>query len=212
MSLEQIPDYGWTESTATNATATMAPIVDQMLSSFSENQSIRVIDLGCGNGRLMSLLDAPNRAWTGIDASSSGCELAREIAPHATVQHVALSETMLDDLNEPPFDVAVSIEVVEHIYDIWEWAHAARSVIRPGGMLIASTPYHGWLKNSLISLLGRWDDHHKPLWTGGHVKFLSRSTFSELLTEVGFEDLSFRFVGRFPGVWKNMLVTARNPL
>jgi len=32
-------------------------------------------------------------------------------------------------------------------------------VIQPGGHIILTTPYHGYLKNLLISLLGMWDRH-----------------------------------------------------
>jgi 2-polyprenyl-3-methyl-5-hydroxy-6-metoxy-1,4-benzoquinol methylase len=39
-----------------------------------------------------------------------------------------------------PFDLVLSTEVVEHCYAPRLWAAAAFTALRPGGLLIASTP------------------------------------------------------------------------
>jgi 2-polyprenyl-3-methyl-5-hydroxy-6-metoxy-1,4-benzoquinol methylase len=212
MNTQELPDFGWSESTETAATMRLAPIIDAALIAFAEDQPLRIIDLGCGNGRMISMLGKSGRHWTGIDPSPTGVQLARKAAPDARISQLALSESLLDELGEAPFDAAVSIEVVEHMYSIWDWGRFSFTSLRPGGLLLASTPYHGWLKNSLISLLGKWDRHHNVLRTGGHIKFLSRATLEHLLKEVGFVDIEFRFTGRMPLLWKNMLISARKPL
>jgi hypothetical protein len=72
-----------------------------------------------------------------------------------------------------------------------------------------STPYHGYLKNLLIALLGRYDQHHTVLWDGGHIKFFSRKTLESMLTEHGFIMEQFCGIGRVPLLWKSMVVLAR---
>lgn len=52
------------------------------------------------------------------------------------------------------------------------------------------------------------DSHYTALWDGGHIKFFSVKTLSQLLQEAGFKDLQFKFAGRFPYLWKGMLVSA----
>jgi len=47
-------------------------------------------------------------------------------------------------------------------------------LLRPGGRLIISTPYHGNLKNPFIALSNKWDSHLSPPWDGGHIKLWSR--------------------------------------
>jgi hypothetical protein len=47
------------------------------------------------------------------------------------------------------------------------------------------------------------------LWHGGHIKFWSRNTLSLLLQESGFEVVAFSGVGRFPYLWKSMVLVAR---
>jgi 2-polyprenyl-6-hydroxyphenyl methylase/3-demethylubiquinone-9 3-methyltransferase len=65
------------------------------------------------------------------------------------------------------------------------------------------------LKNLALSIANKWDFHHTPLWHGGHIKFWSRKTLSQLLTEGGFEVVGFHGVGRLPLLWKSMVIVAR---
>lgn len=82
-------------------------------------------------------------------------------------------------------------------------------MLKPGGVLIVSTPYHGYLKNLALSLADKWDDHHTPFWDGGHIKFWSRRTLSEFLRREGFEVLGFHDVGRLPFLWKSVILVGR---
>jgi hypothetical protein len=78
-----------------------------------------------------------------------------------------------------------------------------------GGELILSTPYNGYLKNILISVFDKWDHHLNPLWDGGHIKYWSRSTLTQLLLEQNFEIINFKGAGRIPYLWKSMVIKAK---
>ena len=110
---------------------------------------------------------------------------------------------------EQPFDVVVSTEVIEHLYAPHLLPTYARSCLRDGGFLIVTTPYHGYLKNLALSVLNKWDSHHTPLWHGGHIKFWSKATLTQLLAEHGFQVTGFSGVGRVPFLWKSMVIVAR---
>ena len=105
----------------------------------------------------------------------------------------------------------ISTEVVEHVYAPRRWAAAAFSALNPGGVLICSTPYHGYLKNLTLAASGKLDAHFTALWGGGHIKFWSRRTLTALLQETGFEMVAFRGAGRWPWLWKSMLIAALKP-
>ena len=115
-------------------------------------------------------------------------------------------------LRLPLFDVVVSTEVVEHVYSPRQWAATALAALKPGGLLICSTPYHGYLKNCALAITGKLDAHFTALWVGGHIKFWSRRTLTELLEEAGFQVVAFRGAGRLPWLWMSMLLVARKPL
>jgi 2-polyprenyl-3-methyl-5-hydroxy-6-metoxy-1,4-benzoquinol methylase len=108
-----------------------------------------------------------------------------------------------------PFDVVVSTEVVEHLFSPHLLPVFARLIVRMGGYLVISTPYHGYLKNLAMAIVGNWDVHHTALCHGGHIKFWSRKTLTQLLEANGFQVKEFHGVGRLPWLWKSMILVAR---
>lgn len=147
----------------------------------------------------------------GIDLSEQGIEVARKTYPEGRFELLAADADVLNKLGEAPFDLVISTEVVEHLYDPRSYARGCFAAVKPGGLFICTTPYHGYFKNLILSVLGKWDSHANPLWDGGHIKLWSRHTLGKLLTEAGFTSLVFQGVGRFPGLWMTMAIAARRP-
>ena len=171
----------------------------------------RVLDVGCGNGYTCGEFIKRGCKVVGVDLSEKGIVLARATHPEGRFEVVSADADILGELCERPFDLVISTEVVEHLYAPRSWAAACFGALRPGGRLICTTPYHGYLKNLLISIAGRWDQHANPLWDGGHIKLWSRFTLTSLLTEAGFVDVRFRGAGRMPLLWMTMVVAAERP-
>jgi 2-polyprenyl-6-hydroxyphenyl methylase/3-demethylubiquinone-9 3-methyltransferase len=169
----------------------------------------RVFDLGCGNGSLLSLLSERYEV-AGIDASESGVAHANASYPNIRIERASVYDDLASRFGS--YDVVVSLEVVEHLYDPRKFAARLFELVRPGGTAIVSTPYHGYLKNLALALSGKLDDHFTALWDGGHIKFWSVRTLTKLLSEAGFELQGFRFAGRFPGFAKSMIAIVRRPI
>jgi 2-polyprenyl-3-methyl-5-hydroxy-6-metoxy-1,4-benzoquinol methylase len=135
-----------------------------------------------------------------------GVAIARKFYPKARFEVVAATDGILGRINEQPFDYVISTEVVEHVFDPHSWASACFDALKPGGKLVMSTPYHGFVKNLAISLTNKWDGHFHPLRTGGHIKFWSPATITRLLEFHGFERPRIIGAGRVPLLWKSMVV------
>lgn len=171
----------------------------------------RILDVGCGNGATCGEFVKRGCQVVGIDLSRQGIEIARQAHPRVRFEVLPADDKVLANLGEPPFDIVVSTEVVEHLYSPREYARGCFEALKKGGLFICTTPYHGYLKNLVLALLGKWDAHANPLWDGGHIKLWSRATLSRLLTETGFVNLQFRGAGRLPGLWMTMVMSGDKP-
>jgi 2-polyprenyl-3-methyl-5-hydroxy-6-metoxy-1,4-benzoquinol methylase len=173
-----------------------------------------VCDLGSGTGYLSSRLGALGYRVTGIDASDRLLAVANEhyASDRVTFQRGVIGEDALEALAPPGgFDLVISSDVVEHLFHPKSLVESAFTIVRPGGYLVLGTPYHGYLKNLAITVLGKWDAHHGVHWDGGHIKFFSVHTLGELVHSAGYHVERFEYYGRMPWLWKNMICVARKP-
>lgn len=174
------------------------------------NRPRSVFEVGCGNGAVAYWMASRGIEVVGIDASTTGIEQARGAYPELKL----FVGSAYDDLagRYGRFPAVVSLEVVEHLYAPRTFAKVAFDLLEPGGLVVVSTPYHGYLKNVALAVSGRLDAHFTALWDGGHIKFWSEQTLRTLLEEPGFVDISFRRVGRVPTFAKSMIAVARRPV
>lgn len=169
-----------------------------------------VLDLGCGNGTFVSLFQGRGLRLYGSDFSPTGIEIARKNFPGITfflADASAPGGAILDEVGL--VDAIISTEVIEHLYAPRSFVSNAAALLKPGGVLIMTTPYHGYLKNLLLAVTGSMDKHYTVLWDHGHIKFWSKATLRTLLREAGFNEIKFRGAGRLPWLWKSVVVSAR---
>ena len=96
----------------------------------------KVLDIGCGNGRLMQLFREIEIDYTGVDTSERLINIAKQIYPNEIFQ---VAEAL--DLPLPPsnFDKVFSVAVLHHIPSEklrLKFFEEARRVMRPEGLLI----------------------------------------------------------------------------
>ena len=180
-------------------------------SSPNTTSKIKILDLGCGNGSFSNHLATQGFEVIGIEESASGVAQAQQAFPNCQFRQGSIYDLDLTDL-EQGFDLVISAEVVEHLFYPKELVRTAKQCLRPGGTLILTTPYHGYLKNLALALSGKFDGHFTALWDGGHIKFFSVNTLRQLVISEGFTDPQFQFAGRVPYLWKSMACAATLPL
>lgn len=169
-----------------------------------------VLDLGCGNGTFLSLFRGRGWELYGSDLSPTAIEIAQRNFPEIRFS-LADAQSLSGDLANrlEMFDLVISTEVIEHIYDPRSFLRTCNRLLKPGGALILTTPYHGYLKNLLLALTGKMDQHFTVLWDHGHIKFWSEKTICEALFEAGFVDIRVTGGGRVPRLWKSMVVRGK---
>ena len=202
----QYQDFGFTNAEPSHMHRHFMPVIMEMAGRIGPGT--RVLDVGCGNGFTCGEFLKLGCTVVGIDLGEQGIALARESYPAARFEVLPADDKILIHLQEAPFDIVVSTEVVEHLYAPRPYACGCYTALRPGGRFICTTPYHGYWKNLVLSLANKWDHHANPLWDGGHIKLWSPKTLGILLTQAGFKNIGFKGVGRLPWLWMTMVMHA----
>lgn len=171
-----------------------------------------ILDVGCGNGWLVEELLKRDYDAYGIDASESGIQQAELKTKGRFFTVNAESGKLPESLDGIVFNTIISTEVIEHLYDPRAYLVFCKEILErctADKTFIITTPYHGYLKNLFLAVTGKMDAHFTALWDGGHIKFWSRETLTKLLKENGFNPKEFRGCGRFPYLWKSMLISSQ---
>lgn len=200
-------DYGWSNGEFTQAHSWyMAPIIKML-----PCDGTPILDVGCGNGAFANYLIDLGYNVYGTDASDSGIRIANKLNPGRFYCQDFSKDELPFELSGILFRTIISTEVIEHLYDPRKYIQFCKSILAKsgGGNLIISTPYHGYLKNLVLSVSNKWDKHFTALWDGGHIKFWSQKTLKTLLLEAGFEVLIFKGCGRVPYIWKSMVIKSK---
>lgn len=100
----------------------------------------RILDAGCGSGRNMVEL-ARHGTVTGIELSETSVSLARERG----VGEVIAGSVLEMPFEADSFDLAASLDVIEHLEDDLAALRELRRVVAPGGSLLVTVPAYQWL-------------------------------------------------------------------
>lgn len=199
-------EWGWKETSARGHDL----LADAIRDMIGEGNGT-LLDVGCGAGALTNVCSQLGWSSTGVDVSPDGLELGRREFPGVRFAEASA----YDDLTAfaPPggFDVVISSEVIEHLYRPALLLERAYAALRPGGRLLVTTPYHGYVFNLALSIANRWDarfDVHRDGW---HIKFFSRRSLTDMVTASGFEVLDWRGIGRLPLLRWSQAILARKP-
>jgi 2-polyprenyl-3-methyl-5-hydroxy-6-metoxy-1,4-benzoquinol methylase len=164
-----------------------------------------LVDAGSGEGTFVADATARGFDAIGIELSEHAIARAREQNPNCTYRAHSV-EDLPWPVDPGSVDVVVSFEVIEHLLQPRLLVQGAVHVLRPGGYLAISTPYHGFLKNLAISLVA-FDQHFAV--EGDHIRFFSDAALRGLLVRNGFETERILHYGRFRGLWAGSLIWAR---
>jgi SAM-dependent methyltransferase len=144
----------------------------------------RVLDLGCGAGRFVAALREAGADPVGVELAEAALERARANAPGADLRRLADDGSI--PLEHASVDLVWCSEVLEHVADTAHLLLEARRVLRPGGRLLVTVPYHGRLKVAVIALAS-FEAHFDPL--GQHLRFYTRRSLEGTLRHAGFENV-----------------------
>lgn len=159
--------------------------------------SLRVLDVGCGNGSELALpLARLGLQVTGIDIHAPSIEHARQLG--ADVTNLSYVCGRVEELKAPPYDIVILSEVLEHLREPRSLLLAGIEHLSKNGIIIITVPngygefeIDSWLfrmfrlqrvidalaKNSK-QVMAATDNHES-----GHVQFFTRRQLRRLFAE-----------------------------
>jgi 2-polyprenyl-6-hydroxyphenyl methylase/3-demethylubiquinone-9 3-methyltransferase len=145
----------------------------------------RAADVGCGAGLLAEPLARLGADVVGVDAAPENVAAARE---HALGQGLAIDYKVgsVEALEPGRYDLVTSLEVVEHVADPRAFIHGLAAALKPGGLLILSTPNRTALSRLLLILVGEGLGRI-PRGTHDWEKFLPPDQLIALLRDASLE-------------------------
>jgi len=115
----------------------------------------RILDAGCGSGR--NMVDLARRGVvTGVELSLPSVEKARERGCGEVIEGSVLEMPFPD----ASFDLAVSLDVIEHLEDDVGALRELRRTVAPGGALLITVPAYRWLWSGHDEI-----NHHQRRYT-----------------------------------------------
>lgn len=115
-------------------------VLDGVIAGLGLPEHARILDAGCGSGRNMIEL-ARHGTVTGVELSDTSVELARAREAGEVIAGSLLEMPLPDD----SFDLAVSLDVIEHLEDDLTALRELRRTVAPGGSLLLTVPAYQWL-------------------------------------------------------------------
>jgi 2-polyprenyl-3-methyl-5-hydroxy-6-metoxy-1,4-benzoquinol methylase len=163
----------------------------------------RALEVGPGSGVYLPALCSRFKKAVAIDVEPTHIAALRQ-----TFEHLTNLELVMDDLChrewQQQFDLALCSEVIEHIANPSEFMVGLAKSVRPGGILILSTP-QPW---SLMELTAAFAlsplgikltrlIYREPVLPTGHISVQSPARIIRLLREHHFEILDSHYFGLY---------------
>lgn len=141
----------------------------------------RLLEVGCGAGFFLKAAERAGWRVAGIDLSDEGSRFAREKLGLDVRQERAEAMTA----ERGSFDAVAMFDAIEHLFDPRAVLESAARALRPGGLLVVSTPNFNALSRHVLgsawAVLG-------PL---EHTYYFERRTLARLVEACGFIGVTF---------------------
>jgi 2-polyprenyl-3-methyl-5-hydroxy-6-metoxy-1,4-benzoquinol methylase len=154
--------------------------------SFIADGPNRILDLGCGAGRLGQRLREAGKV-----GEMYGVELCPEVAEEAAKIY---DRVIVGDAEKVDFDFLSSLDyvicgdILEHLQDPYTVVRKIMEWLKPGGKLLVCLPN---IRNYRIlqdlALHGEWKYTDAGILDQTHLRFFTRQSCKRMLREAGFE-------------------------
>ncbi len=146
------------------------------------NDCDKILDVGCGDGAIYSLIKEKCKNYYGIDISKTALSQIKDKKVNTKV--VNINEQKLP-FQDNFFDYVVCLDVIEHVFDPVNLVDELFRVTQKEGFVIISTPNIRYYKHILKLIFGRFPktSGDKEHYDGGHLHYFTYKDLIELCSQ-----------------------------
>ena len=151
-------------------------------------KGLRLLDIGCGGGLLSEPMTRLGATVVGADAAAGNIPVAQVHAEQMGLD-IDYRHTTAEAMAEAgeQFDVVLNMEVVEHVADPLAYLTACQQLLKPGGLMVASTINRN-PKSFMVAIVGaehvmRWLPKGTHEWS----KFITPDELADLIAKAGLD-------------------------
>ncbi|MFA4872192.1 MAG: radical SAM protein [Patescibacteria group bacterium] len=146
---------------------------------------VRILDLGCASGYLAKELKRGDNFVAGLDISEKYAGELKEQLDFFAVMNVESDEWPMEFLDHK-FDLIIMAEVLEHLFDQPGFLDKLKTILKPDGEIIISTPNFLLWNNRIRMLFGQYGEK-EYFYDYGHIHLLSYDGLKKLISRAGYE-------------------------
>lgn len=156
-----------------------------------------MIEIGGGTGAFGSWANARGWRYVEYDVSGIAIDYARKLGHEAHL----IEPDSLPDLAPESADVIVMWDVIEHVWNVYDYLKLIQRALRPNGVFVFSTP--NFQRNGYRKLVRKPSTNSPPI----HLSFFTEGSLQKALQVAGFpEVVMYRRRLYRPGPnWKSMV-------
>ena len=169
--------------------------VDLLLDLAPSSRSlVQVLDLGCGTGKITSMLTRAGWRVSGADISTTAIEGLHARGIDGFVHDVKDPLPLEDET----LNVVWTTDLLELVPDVFLFLSEVHRVLKPGGTFVFTAPNMAWW---LFRLKGLFGYSSSDLMPPSHCRFWTGRTVRSLLDNEYFELTFLGGVAPVPGLW-----------
>ena len=183
-------------------TRQIAAEFDRDLKARRPFEGLRLLDIGCGGGLLSEPMARLGAEVVGADAAPKNIPVA-EIHAEQSGLEIDYRFTTAEDLvaKGERFDVVLNMEVVEHVADPLAYLTACHDLLKPGGLMVASTLNRNPKSFAMAIVGAEWVMRWLPKGTHDWNKFITPEELYELIRSAGLDPVDRKGMVFNPLTW-----------
>lgn len=149
------------------------------------DKTASILEIGCGTGATGALALAQNRCgrYVGVELFEAAAQEARKILTEVVTGNV---ETLSLDWQPASFDALILSEVLEHLVEPGRVLRDLSRFVRPGGIVMASSPNVSHWRVIRELAEGRFNLADRGVFDRTHLRWFTPSTFAQMFEGAGY--------------------------